>query len=138
MSLTGLGEVADLAKTVVGAIFPDKTDVEKAQIAAQMQATLGQQNLTIAQIGVDQAEAASSDPLQHWRGALGWVCVVAYAWHYVGMPVANYLCGVLVVKQYLAAMPSFPELNTSELSTLLMGMLGLGAMHVTERVKGVS
>ena len=138
MSLTGLGEVADLAKTVVGAIFPDKTDIEKAQIAAQMQATLGQQNLTLAQVGVDQAEAASSDPLQHWRGFLGWVCALAYGWQYVALPMVNWVCSVLVVKGWLTTLPNPPALALSELTPLLVGMLGLGAMHVTERVKGVS
>jgi len=138
VSLTGLGEVSDLVKSVVTRIWPDKTAEDQAKIAADLQRSLGEQNLTLAQVGVDQAEAASTDRLQHWRGALGWVCTIAYGWHYVGLPIVMWVCSVLVIKGRLAGMPTPPDMNTSELSTLLMGMLGLGAMHVTERVKGVS
>ena len=34
--VTGIGAVADLAKTVVQTIWPDKTEQEKAQLAASL------------------------------------------------------------------------------------------------------
>jgi hypothetical protein len=36
------------------------------------------------------------------------------------------------------APPEFPKLDTSDLNTILLGMLGLGGLRTFEKVKGVS
>ena len=37
MSLTGIGEVSDLAKDVIDKLWPDKTQAEKDQMALALQ-----------------------------------------------------------------------------------------------------
>jgi hypothetical protein len=138
MSLTGAGELADFATALVGKFFGDKTQQEKDQAALAIQSLANEFNLVKAQTDVDLAEAQSSDRLQHWRGALGWVCVLAFGWHYVGLPIFQYVAAVLVQMKEIAGIPMPPDLNDAALQTVLLGMLGLGAMHVTERIKGVS
>jgi hypothetical protein len=125
MSMTGIGEVADLAKTAINAIWPDKTEQEKAQLAAAV-------SLVQGQLAINQTEAASSDPLQHWRGGLGWVCAAAYAFNFVVQPLLSAACAI-------AGHPlTLPVLELGELSTLTLGMLGLGGLHVAERIKGAA
>jgi hypothetical protein len=123
LDITGVGAVADLAKTAINAIWPDKTEQEKAQLAAAVALVQGQ-------LAIDQTEAASSDPLQHWRGGLGWVCSFAYGYNFVIQP-------LMVAAATLSGHPvTLPMLDIGPLATLTLGMLGLGGLHVAERVKG--
>ena len=105
----------DAVTAIVSRIWPDKTESEKAQLAAAVQ-------MVSAQTNIDQAEAQSTDPLQHWRGGLGWVCVAAYLNNFVLVPWAQ------------AFHLTVPLLNVESLSTLTLGMLGLGGMHVYQQV----
>lgn len=125
MDLTGIGTAAEAAKSIIGMFFPDKTAEEQSKIAASLA-------LLNAQTNIDLAEAQSSDPLQHWRGGLGWVCAFAYFWNFVGQPLA-------VAVAALAGHPIvLPQLDIGPLATLTLGMLGLGGLHVTERIKGAA
>jgi len=115
LDISGVGEVATAAQKILAMIFPDKTAEEQSKLAATL-ALLQQQT------DIDKAEASSTDKLQHWRGALGWVCVIAYANNFLAMPWAAAF-GLHV-----------PALDTTTLGELTFGMLGLGAMHVTQQV----
>jgi len=122
MALDPLTAGLDLASTIVGKIWPDKTAQEQQELAGMLA------QLT-AQTDIDKAEAASVDPLQHWRGGMGWVCVAAYGWNFVGQPLATTAATLLGHPVIL------PPLEIGPLSTLTLGMLGLGGLHVVERVK---
>src|ERR1700758_2470112 len=76
MSLDPITAGLDLASTIVSKVWPDKSAPEQAQLSAVL-------SMLTAQTDIDKAEAQSVDPLQHWRGGLGWVCVAGYAWNYV-------------------------------------------------------
>jgi hypothetical protein len=125
MDLTGIGELANSAKGILGMFFPDKTEEEKSQLAAALA-------MLNAQTAIDNTEAASSDPLQHWRGGLGWVCAFAYFWNFVGQPL------IIAFATLFGHPVVLPALDIGPLSTLTLGMLGLGGLHVAERIKGVS
>jgi len=125
MDITGIGEVATAAKDILGMIFPNKTEEEKAQLGAALA-------LINAQTDIDKAEAQSSDPLQHWRGGLGWVCAFAYAYNFVVQPL------IVAVSAILGHPIALPPLDIAPLATLTLGMLGLGGLHVAERVKGAA
>jgi hypothetical protein len=114
VDLTGIGSVATAAEKILGMIFPDKTAIETQKMAAAF-------SLISAQTDIDKAEAQSSDPLQHWRGGLGWVCTLAYFYSFLVYPL-------------LSSYVHLAKLDITELSALTFGMLGLGAMHVTQTV----
>lgn len=124
LDVTGVGAVATAVDDIIGKFFPDKTEVEKAQIQAAFAAYTAQTN-------IDQAEAASSDPLQHWRGGLGWVCVAGYGYQFVIEPIA---AAIAVAFSHPLALPT---LDMGSLMSLTAGMLGLGALHVTGQINGV-
>ena len=82
MDITGIGSIADLAKTVVDKIWPDKSEEEKQQIAAALSIVQGQ-------IDTNKTEAASSSTfVAGWRPAIGWVCAIALGYQYVIRPIA--------------------------------------------------
>jgi Holin of 3TMs, for gene-transfer release len=123
VDLTGLGDVATAGAKILGMIFPDKTEEEKAKLAASLA-------LIQAQTDIDKAEAQSTDPLQHWRGGLGWVCVLGYLYNFVVQPIV-----VDIAKITGHAFPLTP-LDIGPLSVLTLGMLGLGGMHVVQQING--
>lgn len=114
----------DLATTLVQKIWPDKSAEEQQQLAAVLSRVQGQMD-------INKAEAQSTDPLQHWRGGLGWVCVAGYAWDFVLQPLITTVS--IAFNHPIIVQP----LDIAQLSTLTLGMLGLGAMHVTQQIKGV-
>jgi hypothetical protein len=117
VDITGIGEGLTAIKGLADKIWPDKTEVAKADICAFV--AMVQQ-----QTEIDKAEAQSTDPLQHWRGGLGWVCALTYFNNFILIPWAT------------AFGLHAPMLDMSSLSTLTLGMLGLGGMHTYQTVKG--
>ena len=125
MSLTGLGEVANLAGDIVNKIWPDASEAQKNALTlelAKMQ----------AQTDTNKVEAANTSVfVAGWRPFIGWVCGSAFAWTFVAAPMVSYGAA-------LAGHPlSLPALDLSQLSPVLMGMLGLGAMRTVEKVNGI-
>ena len=90
--------------------------------------------LAKGQIEVNKIEAASSSPfVSGWRPAVGWVCVAGFGYTVLLQPLLPWLIVVLA-----HPVPPLPDIDTGVLLTLLGGMLGLGTLRTTEKIKGVS
>jgi len=127
MALDPVTAIADLAKTAVNAIWPDKTEQEKAQLAAAV-------TLVQGQLATNQAEAANPSLfVSGWRPFIGWVCGTACAWNWVGLKVAVFIAATLFSMK-LDLKPA----DLSEMWPVLLGMLGLGGLRTTEKVFGVA
>jgi hypothetical protein len=125
--LTGLGSVADLASTVIGRIWPDKTEQEKAQLAAAV-------SLVQGQLQVNQAEASNPSVfVAGWRPFIGWVCGAALVYHYILRPMLPWLLAL-----FGKPVPAIPPLDMGDLITILLGMLGLGGLRTYEKKQGVA
>jgi len=109
---------------------------QKAALAHEI-ATMAEKQAheqVLAQLEVNKAEAASGSVFKGgWRPFIGWVCGIAFAYHFVLQPLA--LFGVTVAG---VSIPAMPEFDMSSLMTVLMGMLGLGGLRTFEKHKGVS
>jgi dienelactone hydrolase len=126
MDITGIGAVADLAKTAINAIWPDKTEQEKAQLVAAVQLVQGQ-------LAINQAEAQHPSMfVSGWRPFIGWVCGAGCAWNWIGLPVLKAF--MLWYGYPLTISPA----DLSEMMPLLLGMLGLGGLRTYEKVQGVA
>lgn len=125
--LTGLGAVADLAKSVVDRLFPNKTEEQKAELAGALAVMQGQ-------LDVNKVEAASSSTfVAGWRPFIGWVCGAALCYTYILYPLLTW-----VVALWRPDMKP-PVLGIDNmLYELLLGMLGLGGLRTFEKVKGVA
>jgi hypothetical protein len=140
LDITGLGSVFDLAGKVMDKIFPDKDAADKAKLAMlqlQQQGEFKQMeqdfNLALEQIKTNAVEAANpSIFVSGWRPAVGWVCVCAYAFNYLLLPLLNFFTDYLGIKADIVA------LDTGELWTLLGGMLGIGGLRTLDKIKGVA
>ena len=82
----------------------------------------------VAQIEVNKAAAAHPSMfVAGWRSFIGWVCGLAFAFHFFGIAsIVEYLTGIPVV---------VPDL--SELWPLMLGMLGIGGLRTVEKFRGV-
>lgn len=123
MALDPITGGEDLVKTIVQTFWPNKTQEEQNQLGAVLSMIKGQ-------MAINQAEATSTDPLQHWRGGLGWVCVMGY---FVNFPLQ---WTVNAVSTLMGHPVHIPPMDIGQLSTLTLGMLGLGGMHMIQQIKG--
>jgi hypothetical protein len=122
--LTGIGAVADLANTVIGRLFPDKTEQERQQLAAALTIVQGQ-------LDINKFEASSPSAFTSgWRPGIGWVCAIALFCQYVARPMLQWI-GVVVGHP----LPPLPGIDDN-LWQLMLGMLGLGGLRTYEKVKG--
>ncbi len=102
-----------------------KQDSEHLQ--AEVQRIMGQ-------IEINKIEAASEDKFtKRPRPFIMWVCGISLAYSFLIEPFMRFIAQVIF--HYSGP---FPVLQMGELTTILMGLLGLGAMRTLEKVKGVS
>ena len=78
------------------------------------------------QLEVNKVEAAHKNLfVAGWRPAIGWICGFALLYSTIISPIL----GIWV---------TVPEVDTSLLTTVLMGMLGLGTLRTVEKIQKVS
>jgi hypothetical protein len=83
------------------------------------------QELAKGQLEVNKVEAAHKNLfVAGWRPAIGWICGFALMYSTILAPI-------------LGIWYTVPPVDSSLLTTVLMGMLGLGAMRTVEKAKGV-
>ncbi len=99
MSLNPVSAIADLIGKAFDRIFPDRSKINEAQSR------------------INEAEVAGSGPsvLKNWRGFLGWVLSLVFAFEVVGRA---------IIVTYWPQV-KLPPSMLKEVLTLLLGMLGL-------------
>jgi hypothetical protein len=103
----------------------------KQKLSHELEISLHRAN--IAQLEVNKTEAAhKSIFVSGWRPFVGWCCGVSLAYHFLVAPFLAFILGFYYPDVTL------PEFDFSQLSTILMGMLGLGGLRTFEKMKGVS
>ena len=92
------------------------------------------QELALAQINVNAAEAASGSLFKGgWRPCIGWICGIAFGYHFVLQPVIVFI--VVLIGMDIPELPSF---DMGTLLTVLGGMLGIGSLRTYEKQKGLT
>ena len=121
-----LGSLIGPATQLLDKVIEDKD--QKAALAHEI-ATMAErhaQELAKGQLEVNKVEAAHhSIFVSGWRPCIGWVCALGLLYNTI---LSNILCIWVEV----------PEIDTTLLVPVMMGMLGLGAMRSYEKVQGVS
>jgi hypothetical protein len=128
-----ISSIAGLANTLITKIWPDPKDQASAEallIKTQMDAALAQAQ---QQIDINKIEAANTNVfVSGWRPFVGWVCGSEFALHFLLFPLLNWLAELF--GRSAIAIP----FDMATLSTVLMGMLGLGTMRSVEKWRGVA
>jgi hypothetical protein len=121
----GFGAIADLLKDGMDKLWPDPAKRAEAELKIQ---ELDNQ-LAAGQLAINQAEASNNNLfVSGWRPFIGWVCGAAFAYHYVFEPFTMFL---ITCYRGVCVQPAF---DMQTLSTVLMGMLGLGTLRGIERM----
>lgn len=120
-------------------LFPDPTVAESAKLQIMQMAQTGElaqldadTKMALGQIAVNQVEASSPSLfVAGWRPFVGWICGFSFAFKFVLGPLVAML---LTAAGYPVVLP---VMDFTEMSTILLGMLGLGALRTVEKVKKV-
>ena len=106
----------------------DKANALKAKIFDQMAA------IDLAQIDVNKAGAQHrSIWVAGWRPAVGWICVVALAYHFIIHPI------IISYAAYTGVdISNLPVFDIDSMLTIIFGMLGLGSLRSFEKYKGIT
>lgn len=139
MDITGIGSILDFGGKLIDRLWPDpaqrdaaKLELFKLQQSGELQQMQAEVGLAMAQIKVNEVEAANPNVfVSGWRPAIGWVCGAACAWNWIGISVLD-----AGLKIYGTPMDLSPA-STVEMLPILGALLGLGAMRTQERIKGV-
>tara|TARA_R100000808_G_C2106031_1_gene121596 strand:+ start:213 stop:623 length:411 start_codon:yes stop_codon:yes gene_type:complete len=109
--------------------------VEDKDLRLKLDAELKSQLINLdalqAQANIEQAKHPSLF-VAGARPAIMWICAFALAWQYIIGPIAEW--GLIIYDPLV----QLPELETEELTGLIMALLGLGGMRTAEKWKGVS
>lgn len=140
MDITGIGSAFDFGSKIIDRIWPNpierdaaKLELFKAQQAGEFKEMDQVFQLAQGQIGVNTAEASSASIfVAGWRPFIGWVCGAAFAYKFVLAPAAAFAMTA-------AGHPILlPVLDFTEMSTVLLGMLGIGGLRTIEKIRGVA
>lgn len=120
--------------------FPDPAAANEAKLKLMQMAQTGELaqldadlKLATGQIEVNKAEAASNSLfVSGWRPFIGWTCGAAFAFKFIIGP------GAVVVMAMAGHPIVLPEFDFTEMSTILLGMLGLGGLRTVEKIKKVA
>ena len=87
-------------------------------------------SLNKAQLEVNKVEAKHSNIfVSGWRPAIGWICGFSIGYHFILEPIIQY---ILIVN---AIQFETPEFDFSQLSTIVMAMLGMSSLRTYEKTK---
>jgi hypothetical protein len=116
--------IAPITK-LLGKVIEDKD--QRNALAHEISTMAERHALELArgQLEVNKVEAAHRNLfVAGWRPAVGWSCCFALVYSTILSPI-------------LSIWFTVPPVDSSLLTTVLMGMLGLGAMRTVEKTKGV-
>lgn len=113
-------------------MIPDPAARAKAKQELTLELVRIEAEERMSQVELNKVEAAhSSIFVAGWRPFIGWVGGVSLAWTFLVHPLITW---VATVAGYAGA---FPALDTDPLMTLVMAMLGVGAMRSFDKFNGV-
>jgi hypothetical protein len=133
------GAFIPLLGSLLDRLLPDPKIAAEAKLEVMRMAQAGELaqldadlKLATGQIDINKVEAASQSLfVSGWRPAIGWVCGAAFAFKFILGPAA-------AVAMAMAGHPiTLPTFDFTEMSTILLALLGLGGFRTVEKVKGV-
>ena len=126
--------VLGIGSQLIDRLWPDpatrdaaKLELLRLQQDGELEEFRGAKELALGQLNVNLEEAKSDEWWKAgWRPFIGWVCGFGLLYQFIVYPIL------------VAFVPKIVELDMGTLLTLLFGILGLGAMRMNEKVKGVN
>ena len=129
--------ISALIPAVTGILDKFVPDADTKNKLAHEIATMSErhaQEALLAQLEINKAEAASGSLFKGgWRPAVGWVCAIAFAYHFI-------LKDLIIFGASFAGLelPEMPEFDMGTLLTVLGGLLGIGGLRACEKKSGLT
>jgi len=107
------------------------SDEEREAAKLKLQTLMQQPHILQAVANIEGAKHRSIF-VAGWRPAIGWVAALGLGYQYLVLPFAG------LINAYLKLPAELPDLESDQLMTLVLALLGLGGMRTFEKFKGVS
>ncbi len=132
---------SDLLKGIIGPIIgplldriPNANERARAEEDIEKRMLNALTSLVDGQLKINQKEAEhGSIFVAGARPFIMWVCGIGLGWNFIMQPIMLWVAFLFEVD-----LSGAPELDMSELSTILLGMLGLGGLRTFEKKLGVA
>ena len=122
--------VLEIGSKVLDRVIPDVN--ARKQAKEELERALNDQDFQIAieQIKINAVEAQSDSFFKSgWRPSVGWICSIAFALHFVILPLFNYFL------MLFHGQPILVPFQMDTLLTVLLGLLGMGTLRTVEKMK---
>ena len=129
MSINPLAGIAGSVMNGLDDLFT--SDEEKANAALKVEQLLQKPHILQAMANIESAKHKSVW-VAGWRPAIGWVCAVGLGYQFLILPFAG------LINAYFALPAELPSIQSAELTTLVMSLLGLGGLRSYEKTKGLT
>ena len=117
---------------LVDKLFPDEEAAKREKLKIEQELLKQLQSVDLAQIEVNKVEAAGNMLQRSWRPTIGWVCALAFAYHFLVQPM------IIFIASISGQQIPLPAFDMSALMSVTMGLLGLGGLRTFEKMKGIS
>ena len=121
-----------IGSKVIDKIWPDETQANVAKMELMKMQMSGELAQMAGQLKINEVEAANPSVfVSGWRPFIGWVCGMACAWNWIGLPIA--VAAAAFFGRDLGLKPA----DLTEMLPVLFGMLGLGGLRTIEKINSV-
>jgi len=129
MALDPVTALLDIGGKVIDRLWPDPTQAANAKLELIKLQQSGELQVIAGQLKINEVEAANPSVfVSGWRPAIGWICGLACAWNWIGLPIAK--LGMELWGHPIDLAPA----NITEMLPILTGMLGLGGLRTIEKL----
>jgi len=133
MSLDPVSALLDIGGKVIDRVWPDPVQAATAKLELIKLQQSGELAAMAGQLEINKVEAGSASVfVSGWRPFIGWVCGAACAWNWIGLKIA------LFAAAYFGHSLTLQPADLSEMTPVLMGMLGIGGLRTIEKLNGVA
>ena len=123
--LSLIDSLIDPVSTILDKVIVDKDQRERLAHEIATMSERHHQEIMLAQLEINKADARGNWFQSSWRPATAWVCVLGFTVNFLVSPLAAPF-GVAI-----------PQTDSSIMMPVLLGLLGLTTARSFERVKGV-
>lgn len=129
-----IAAIASAILPLINKVIPDKDAANKLAHEVATKAGDRLHEINKGQLEINKEEAKHTSLfVAGWRPGIAWVCVIAFAWHYVIQPIL-----LFIIVLFGLTLPELPVFDMDAMLTVLLGLLGLGGMRSYEKRHGVS
>ena len=130
------GLIGPILEPLIG-LIPNKNARAEAREKAEAQIVTAMTGLVQGQLDINKEEAKHGSLfVAGWRPAVGWICGISLGWNFIVHPMLLWIAFIL--PDIPIDLSTAPQLDTGELMTVLLGMLGLGGLRTYEKRVGVA